>query len=229
MKKIRQAPGRSCPRPTPRLLSPAVVFIPLRDHERRHPEPHEHDGAHVGAVARQVRPAERGGQRRGAEREQRRVERDAVHEDEPGRLEAGPVTERLADPDEDAALVAGRELGRDQADGQQEEQRGDQVDGDRAEAEGRRVRELGDAARRWRPSSSPGPATRSVPTERPASPDRRAAPWLPVLAIVARLRRWRGGCRALSPWSRWRRSRPPGRRRSTARPGSRSARPAARR
>ena len=145
MKKISAKAGTMVPSPTPRLLSPAVVCHPLGHHEGGQPEPHQHDGAHVEPVAGQVRPTERGGQRGGAEGEQRGVEGDAVHEDEPGGLEAGAVAERLADPDEDAALVAGRQLGRDQPDGQQEQQRRDQVDRDGAEPEGRRVRQLRDA------------------------------------------------------------------------------------
>ena len=145
----------------PDVAQPGGRLHPLRHHERGQPEPHQDDGAHVEAVAGQVRPAERGGERRGAEGQQRGVEGDAVHEDEPGRLEAGAVPERLADPHEDAALVAGRQLGRDQPHGEQEQHRRDQVDGDRRPARRSPSPRAGRCSRRWRPSSSPARARRS--------------------------------------------------------------------
>ncbi len=162
MKRISAKAGTIVPRPTPMLLSPAVFFMPPDTTQVAPQKPDEHHSPHVGTVAGQVRTAERGGQCRGPEGQQRRIERHAVHEHEPGRLEPGPVPERLADPDEDAALVAGRQLGRDQAHRQEEQHRRDQVDGDGAQAEGRRVRELGDAPDAGDHHHAPVPATRSA-------------------------------------------------------------------
>ena len=119
---------------------------PPADDPRRQPEHDEHDGSHVGPVGRQIGSAERGGQCRRTERQQRRIQRDAVHEHEPGGLESGAVAECILDPHEDSTTVRRGEFGRHEADGKQEQQRGQQVHGDRTEAETRRVGELGDAA-----------------------------------------------------------------------------------
>ena len=70
MKKIKASAGTMVPRPTPRLLSPAVVFIPLDTTAGGDPESDEHDGTHVEAVAGQVGPTERGGERGSPEGEQ---------------------------------------------------------------------------------------------------------------------------------------------------------------
>ena len=145
MKKISAQRRDDGAQTHPDVAQPGRRLHAPGDHQRGPPETHQDHGTHVEAVAGQVRPTERGGQRGGAEGQQRGIQGDAVHEDEPGRLEPGAVPERLADPDEDAALVAGRQLGRDQAHGEQEQQSRDQVDGDRAQPERRRVRQLGDA------------------------------------------------------------------------------------
>ena len=96
--------------PGARLHSPA-------DDPRGEPEHDEHDGAHVGAVRRQIGSTERRCQRRRAERQQRRIQRDAVHEHEPSRLEPGPVAEGILDPHEDPTTVRRRELRRHEATG----------------------------------------------------------------------------------------------------------------
>ncbi len=170
------------PRPDAEVAEPGRRLHALGDHEGGEPEADQDHGAHVEPVAGQVGSTERGGQRGGTEREQRGVEGHAVHEDEPGGLEAGAVAERLADPDEDAALVAGRELGRDQAHGEQEEDGRDQVDRDRRRARTSRSPRAGRCSRHWRPSSSPGPATRSA---RPTVARRRRTRADPLVGACA--------------------------------------------